>query len=249
MINNSIKEFEKIAPINYILTPKNEFVIDFGQIISGYTEISLKGRKGDKIVVHHKESLDSDGDFSPENDNQTLSYILNGEKEEILKHTSSIMKFRYICLEEFPIENVGDDTSFTAIAVYPESKRAFSFICENEETNQLFRDKLGEQKNNLSDDTSDFEDFYKSLCGISIDREKDPQNKYIIIEPKNDMNLKFSSSALETVCGRLEVNRYINSDGVHYEINIPDGITALLKLPGRRVVEKEGGNYIFICKQ
>ena len=60
---------------------KNEFVIDFGQILSGYTEIRLKGRKG----------------------------------------------------EEFPIENVGDDTSFTAIAVYPESKRAFSFICDNEE--------------------------------------------------------------------------------------------------------------------
>ncbi len=59
-------------------------MINFGQIISGYTEISLKGKKGDKIVAHHKESLDSDGNFSPENDNQTLAYILNGEKEEIL---------------------------------------------------------------------------------------------------------------------------------------------------------------------
>jgi len=56
-------------------------VINFGQIISGYTEISLKGKKGDKIVAHHKESLDSDGNFFPENDNQTLAYILNGEKE------------------------------------------------------------------------------------------------------------------------------------------------------------------------
>lgn len=198
MFNNSIKEFEKFAPINYILTPKNEFVIDFGQILSGYTEIRIKGRKGDKIVVHHKEKLDNDGNFSPKNTNQTLTYILNSE---------------------------------------------------NEETNQLFRDKMWEQKNNLKDDTSDFEEFFKSLCGISIDREKDPQDKYIIIEPNNDTNHRFSNSALETVCGRLEINRYINSDDVHYEINIPDGITALLKLPGRRVVEKEGGNYIFICKQ
>ncbi len=153
-----IKEFERISPINYIYTPKNEFVIDFGQNLTGYVEIKIKGRKGDKIVLRHAEALDKDGNFYTGNlraAKQTVTYILKGEGEETLKPSFSFQGFRYICLDEFPMENVGDDTSFTAIAVHSDIKRTGEFICGNEKINQLYHNIIWGQKCNFLDVPTD----------------------------------------------------------------------------------------------
>ncbi len=247
--------YERIYPINYILTPKNEFVIDFGRILTGYAEIRLKGRKGDKIVISYGEVLDKDGNFLSKNinpDKHTYTYILNGEKEETLKKDSSFLKFRYICLREFPLENVGDDTSFTAICVHRDIEMDFSFICGNEEINQLYRKIKWDYKNGFLDSKKAYEHFahiFENASGICIDEEKGEDYKNIIIEPKADEKLGFVQASINTKFGKIEVEWFKNSIGVNYEIEIPNGVTALLKLPGRRVVEVEGGKYIFVCKK
>ncbi len=397
------KEFERISPVKYILTPKNEFVIDFGCKLSGYVEIKVKGREGDRITVNHFSSLDENGSFLTDESNDSITYILKGGKEETLKPECIQKNFRYICLEEFPVENVGDDTSFTAIAVYPDMKRRSGFVCGNELINQLYRNIIWQQKSNfcgimddiyvkkadeffvgeseaffrvasinfdieklfdgylnnlfdksqksieligfiwnvyltcgnekiLSDnfeyikklidfhkdkgnenilyyiylfvkigkllecDIKNYEemlselkeekfyDFYKEIdseilfsdeflsalneeceavvknsavfeqifkkaCGITLDEEKGAGYKYIIIEPEINRNLGFVNASIDTDSGKIEVNWYINKDGVHYEIIIPEGVSALLRLKGRRVVEVESGRYIFVCKE
>lgn len=241
--------YENVYPINYILTKKNEFVIDFGRALTGYAEIKIKGRKDDKIVIGYGQTLDKDGNFVGEN---TQTYILNGEKEETLKTDTKILKFRYICLEEFPLENVGDDTSFTAVCVHPDSEMDFSFICGDEEVNQLYRKVKWDFKNGFIDNKKSFEtfgDIFEKASGITIDKEKGNGHQNIIIEPEYDESLGFVKASLNTEFGKIKVQWYKNSNGVNYEIEIPDGVTALLKLPGRRVVEVECGKYIFVCKK
>ena len=94
-----------------------------------------------------------------------------------------------------------------------------------------------------------FDWIFKNACGISIDEEKGAGYKSVIIEPKTDKRLGFVKSSIDTRSGKFEVNWYINNDGVHYEITIPKGVNALLKLKGRRVVNVEGGKYMFACKE
>ena len=241
--------YENIYPINYILTKKNEFVIDFGRVLKGYAQITLKGRKDDKIVIGYGQSLDKDENFVCES---RQAYILNGEKEETLKTESELLKFRYICLEEFPLENVGDDTSFTAVCVHPDIEMGFSFICANEEMNQLYREIKWDFKNGFIDNKKPFERFghiFEKASGISIDKEKGTGYRNIIIEPEYDESFGFVQSCVNTEFGKIGVQWYKNSNGVNYEIEIPNGVTALLKLPGRRVVEVDGGNYIYVCKK
>ncbi len=42
-------------------------VIDFGQNMAGYVEITISGKRGDVIELSHAEVLDKDGNFYTKN--------------------------------------------------------------------------------------------------------------------------------------------------------------------------------------
>lgn len=62
-----VREQERVAPMQVIITPKGERVIDFGQNMTGYVEVRVRGNRGDRIVFTHAEVLDNDGNFYTEN--------------------------------------------------------------------------------------------------------------------------------------------------------------------------------------
>ena len=66
-IGELIVEHERVAPIGLIRTPKGETVIDFGQEVTGYVEVRIKAERGARILLHHAEVLDQDGNFYTEN--------------------------------------------------------------------------------------------------------------------------------------------------------------------------------------
>ena len=151
-----IKEHERIAAKEVIRTPKGELVIDFGQNMTGYVEIRVKGNRGDKIVINHAEVLDKDGNFytqnlrSAKNEN---TYILSGNND-ILKPAYTFQGFRYIRLNEYPFDEV-DASSFTAIAVYSDMKRIGGFTSGNEKINQLYHNIIWGQRSNFLDIPTD----------------------------------------------------------------------------------------------
>ena len=57
-------EHERLKPISFITTPKGEKVIDFGQNMTGYVEIKVTAKAGDRVVISHAEVLDRDGNFT-----------------------------------------------------------------------------------------------------------------------------------------------------------------------------------------
>lgn len=148
---------EEIKPVSLIKTPKGEVVIDFGQNLSGFVEITASGNKGDKIVISHAEILDKDGNFYTENlrtAKQKNTYILSGDGKEIFSPTFSWQGFRYIRLDEYPFEEV-DLSNFKAVVLHSDMKRTGDFVCGNEKINQLYHNIIWGQKGNFVDVPTD----------------------------------------------------------------------------------------------
>ncbi len=155
-IGEKVVEQDILYPVELIVTPKGEKVIDFGQNLAGYVEVHTKGNYGDRIVISHAEVLDKDGNFYTENlrtAKQQNTYILSGE-DEVFKPTFSWQGFRYIRLDEYPFDEV-KLADFKAIAVHSDIKRTGSFACGNEKINQLYHNIIWGQKCNFIDVPTD----------------------------------------------------------------------------------------------
>ncbi len=151
-----IVEVERLAPVEVIRTPKGELVLDFGQNMTGYVEVTIQGKRGDKIVMHHAEVLDSEGNFYNDNFRSARNentYILSGERD-VFKPSFTFQGFRYIRLTEYPFDEV-DPNCFRAIVVHSEMTRTGRFICGNEKINQLYHNVVWGQKSNYLDIPTD----------------------------------------------------------------------------------------------
>ena len=151
-----IKEIDKLDATQIIKTPKGEYVIDFGQNMTGYVEVTVKGNYGERIVLHHGEVLDKDGNFYNSNmrsaKNENI-YILSGNND-VFKPTYSFHGFRYVHLVECP-DYLIDKNNFKAICVHSDIKRTGSFVCGNEKINQLYHNIIWGQKSNFLDIPTD----------------------------------------------------------------------------------------------
>lgn len=151
-----ITEQERISPIALIKTPRGECVIDFGQNMTGYVEVRIKAERGSRILIHHAEVLDKDGNFYTENyrsaKNENL-YITSGEND-VFKPSYTFQGFRYIRLSEFPTDEI-DLGSFTAIAVNSDIKRTGKYHTGNAKINQLYHNIIWGQKSNYLDVPTD----------------------------------------------------------------------------------------------
>ena len=155
-VGENITEQERLAPIALIVTPKGERVIDFGQNMTGYVQISITAPRGSRIVLHNAEVLDSEGNFYNANYRHAkseMNYICSGEAD-VFKPSYCFQGFRYIRLTEYPFETV-DLANFTAIAVNSDMKRTGSYRCGNEKINQLYHNIIWGQKSNYLDIPTD----------------------------------------------------------------------------------------------
>ena len=151
-----ITEQERLAPVRIFTTPKGERLIDFGQNLTGYVELRLKAPRGSRVVLHHAEVLDRDGNFYDANmrgAKNEIVYVLNGE-DAVLKPTFTFEGFRYVQLVEYPFEAVDPD-AFRAIVVHSDMKRTGDFHCGNEKINQLYHNIIWGQKSNYLDVPTD----------------------------------------------------------------------------------------------
>ena len=155
-VGEDIVENEVLCPVELIVTPKGERVIDFGQNLTGYVSLNIKGSKGDRAVLYFGETLDKDGNFYNENyrrAKEPVIYVLSGE-EDSFKPTYTFQGFRYVKLEEYPFEKV-DLSGFRAIVVHSKMERTGRFACGNDRINQLYHNIIWGQKGNYLDIPTD----------------------------------------------------------------------------------------------
>ena len=151
-----IREQERLAPVALIRTPKGETVLDFGQNMTGYVEVRICAPRGSRIVLHHGEVLDRDGNFYNANLRSARSenrYVCSGG-EDVFKPSYTFHGFRYVHLVEYPFEEV-DLNCFRAVVVHSDMKRTGQFRCGNEKINQLYHNVIWGQKSNYLDIPTD----------------------------------------------------------------------------------------------
>ncbi len=154
-LGENIVEHERFKPKNIIKTPKGETVIDFGQNLAGYVEISLSAQAGDVVSLSFAETLDADGNFYNANYRSAkcqYTYICK-DGQQTFKPTLTFYGYRYIRLDQYPVAVSKD--SFTSIALYSELERTGYVECSDSLINQLFSNALWGQRSNFLDVPTD----------------------------------------------------------------------------------------------
>lgn len=150
-----ICEHERLTPVRSFVTPKGEYVIDFGQNVTGYVEFSVTARAGETLEISHAEELDKNGDFYTDNYRSAkakLTYICK-DGTQSYKPLHTFYGFRYIRLDEKP--DGTDEKNFVAIAVYSDIKRTGYIETSDETLNKFCENVIWGQKDNFLDIPTD----------------------------------------------------------------------------------------------
>ncbi|MGT2741915.1 family 78 glycoside hydrolase catalytic domain [Streptococcus plurextorum] len=156
-----ITEHERFVGETF-LTPNGETVIDFGQNLAGYPEITVTAHEGQWIRLYCGETLDEHGNFTQENFRDASRHKEGGalqmielickEGQNIYKPSFTIMGFQYAKVET----NIDlTNASFTSIAVYSDMEELLSFDSSHRELNQLVSNSLWSMKSNFCDVPTD----------------------------------------------------------------------------------------------
>lgn len=151
----AVKEQERLSVKEVIITPKGETVLDFGQNMTGYLEITADAKEGDELSFSFGEILDKDGNFYNDNYRSAKAlykYICRNGKQTY-KPTLTFYGFRYVRVDSYP--TAVDPNNFTAIVVHSELKRTGFIESSDPLLNQLFSNILWSQKDNFLDIPTD----------------------------------------------------------------------------------------------
>jgi len=136
--------------------PNGEVVVDFGQNLTGWVRLRVKGNAGDVVKYSHSEVLDKDGNFYTKNlrsAKQKISYTLKGGTDEVYEPFFTFQGFRYIRIDEFPGNYSA--ANFEAVAAYSDMPETGSFKCSHPGLNQLEHNVRWGMKSNFLDIPTD----------------------------------------------------------------------------------------------
>lgn len=148
-------EQECIFPCKSFHTPKGEWVLDFGQNLTGYMEFDLDAKAGEKLRLSTAEVLDSDGNFYTANYRDALSrleYICKDGKQSY-KPRLSFFGFRYLRIDEAPEGFTA--AQIRAIVLHSDIQQTGWLESGDPLLNQLFRNIQWGQKGNYLDIPTD----------------------------------------------------------------------------------------------
>lgn len=154
--NEPVRITERIPAKEFIITPKGEKVLDFGQNLTGFVEVKIKGKPGQKITIRHAEALDKHGNFYTENLRKAKAtdvYICNGEEQTFIPHFT-FHGFRYISVEGIEDEAIKLE-NFTACVLHTDMESTGTFICSNAFVNRLQSNIQWSQRGNFLDIPTD----------------------------------------------------------------------------------------------
>lgn len=152
--NEPVRCLQRLEAVKVFTAPNAEYLIDFGQNLTGWVEVRITGTPGQKLILRHAESLDENGNFYTGNlsfAKAADSYILNGESQ-ILRPHFTFHGFRYICVEGL---EEGQCAEFTACHLSSDLKKTGSFVCSDNRVNRLQQNIVWGQRDNYLDVPTD----------------------------------------------------------------------------------------------
>lgn len=153
-----IVEQDIVHAAKLFMTPKGEWVVDFGQEVTGYVEVTINARAGETVKLSHGEVLDKDGNFYNENYRKAKAEFRYICRDGIQTYHPRLtfFGFRYIRIEEFPggAENATLD-NFRAIVVHSDIKQTGKIKTSNPMLNKFIENVFWGQKGNFLDVPTD----------------------------------------------------------------------------------------------
>ena len=131
-----IREQETVYPRRSFRTPKGEWVLDFGQNLTGYMAFEVDARAGEKLSISTAEVLDAEGNFYTDNyrfARSQLHYVCR-EGHQSYKPRFTFFGFRYLRLDEAPAGFSAED--IRAVVVHSEMTRTGWLETEDAETGE-----------------------------------------------------------------------------------------------------------------
>ena len=138
-----------------IRSPKEEWILDFGQNMSGWASFTCRIPEGRKIVLQYGEILQK-GCFYRENlrsAKQEFSYISNGDACRV-RPCFTIFGFRYVKVEGMTGEEIRE-SGFVAEAVWSDIAQTGTIETSDEKLNRLIKNVLWGQRSNFVDIPTD----------------------------------------------------------------------------------------------
>ena len=150
-----VREQETILPRRSFRTPKGEWVIDFGQNMTGYMAFDLEARAGERLCFSTAELLDKEGNFYTANYRSArskLQYVCR-EGKQSYKPRLTFFGFRFLRIDEAPEGFSADQVR--AIVLHSEMKRTGWLESSDPMLNRLFSNILWTMKSNYLDIPTD----------------------------------------------------------------------------------------------
>lgn len=147
---------QRLEAIELITTPKGETVLDFGQNLTGLVEFTIKGTKDQKVVIHHAETLDKDGNFYPDTLRSAISqdhFILDGTFQTLMPRFT-FHGFRYIRIEGLDSIQINKE-DFVACVMHSDLRKSGEWSTSHPLINQLQSNIYWSQRDNFLDIPTD----------------------------------------------------------------------------------------------
>ncbi len=151
--NEPIRKQEHLKVAKILRTKSGKTILDFGQNVVGWVKLSVKGKAGQVVKLHHVEMLDKMGEpyfANLRSAKAQASYILNGD-QQVLEPHFTFFGFRYVQVEGLDVQ--AED--YEAIALNSDMKSTGSFETSNALLNQLQSNIRWGQKGNFLDVPTD----------------------------------------------------------------------------------------------
>ena len=146
-----IKVNEIIEPVAVTNPKPDAYIYDMGQNFTGWVRLSIKGKKGTKVVLRYAENLGEDGSIDVMSNNLAQStdyYIMKGEGIEVYEPHFTYHGFRYVEVTGYP--NLPHIENLQGCVVHSACRSIGNFECGNKVINHIRRCTLWSQRSNMT---------------------------------------------------------------------------------------------------
>ncbi|GAB3649296.1 hypothetical protein GCM10028791_14550 [Echinicola sediminis] len=139
-MNENMKVMQEVKPVSISKIADDRFILDMGQNMVGWLQMSVEGNKGDTVRLRFAESLEEDGELFMTNLRDarvTDTYVLKGGEKETWEPKFTYHGFRYVEVSGYPGEPELAD--FVGKMVYDDIRTVGHFETSDKTLNQIYQ--------------------------------------------------------------------------------------------------------------
>nr|WP_231562984.1 alpha-L-rhamnosidase [Microbacterium mangrovi] len=145
-----VRRIGTLRPVDIFRSPADRVIVDFGQNLVGWVQLSVEGPSGTELTLRHAEVLENGelGTRPLRSADATDTYILRGEGIESWAPRFTYHGFRYVEIDGWPGgEPTADD--IVAVIVHTDMQRTGWFSSSHDELNKLHENIVWSMRGNF----------------------------------------------------------------------------------------------------